>query len=649
MRKNAKPKQRPEWTPNQLLNRAYSVEEFQEAVDLGANPGALSNNGDNVLSSPWLTPETSELLIRAGAEPDLIESSGIPALFRQTNPAVIRAFSEHGADMDIRDRMDGGNYLHYLAQNGENLVETAQAAIKLGTNPNGLDRDGNTPMHMLLPGSAELGFSLADGGANLRATNAHKVEAWQKWLALTPRQDGRREATLLRILQDVNPNTRVFPPQDWTPAYTQPAPAWTFAEQPSEAQIFIDHPDTILNFAELNHVADAEVAEIYRAEITRRMADEMKRETEKRTHAARREGLPIHGIPGPNPGGSPNVRKNRQLPTADVPDGGKPGPVRTAKKSGERKDSGQGPRDQPNTPPTTPPEIDIPGGPDPYTLEWKIQRGADPNRIEEDTGRSLVFFYLNPPCLKTLLKYGADAAHRDTSGRTALFYVNRPDAAQMLIQHGCSVNAQDKTGRTALHSAVRGSADIYMEPVILALLKNGANPNIRDSQRRTVAHMHVELSMDALEAMHARGMDLNLQNQAGIAAWVAQMDMHEPKTSRKHADPERLRWFLEHGADPNVPTGEDRAPAWAYANTLRHAKIYLDHPDLRISEEWLHCSPNPKVRELYARHLETNRKAIPGNPTENRKTENPDHGPHAREPFPEPEPGVTTTKTPRRT
>jgi ankyrin repeat protein len=51
------------------------------------------------------------------------------------------------------------------------------------------------------------------------------------------------------------------------------------------------------------------------------------------------------------------------------------------------------------------------------------------------------------------------------------------DLVEYLIKAGCSVNAQDQTGRTALHYA----CDLENSEIVDSLLRNGADPRIKDN------------------------------------------------------------------------------------------------------------------------------------------------------------------------
>lgn len=127
--------------------------------------------------------------------------------------------------------------------------------------------------------------------------------------------------------------------------------------------------------------------------------------------------------------------------------------------------------------------------------------------------------------VETLLRHGATATLLDIQGRTALHHAagcNRPNVVEMLLGK-VDVAVQDETGQTALHfAAKRGHKEAALhlldglsdddrkryagifdresrtalhfaagcgsKAVVNILLKNGANPCLRDSKRKTALH-----------------------------------------------------------------------------------------------------------------------------------------------------------------
>ena len=85
---------------------------------------------------------------------------------------------------------------------------------------------------------------------------------------------------------------------------------------------------------------------------------------------------------------------------------------------------------------------------------------------------------------------------------------------EKMIFSGADINAQDEDGYTLLHSAV----SIDHAEIVEILLKNGANPNIKDKKDNSPLHfaMRLEASRPVIKLLCENGADLNAQNSIGF-------------------------------------------------------------------------------------------------------------------------------------
>jgi ankyrin repeat protein len=116
-------------------------------------------------------------------------------------------------------------------------------------------------------------------------------------------------------------------------------------------------------------------------------------------------------------------------------------------------------------------------------------------------------------CVRMLLDNRADANSKDTS-----------DAHLPALYHACMANNV---------------------PVVRLLLERGANPNDEESVHHSAEHNHRE----CLETLLAHGANLNgtgPQWQKTVLFFLAEIG----------AQPAGVEWLLEHGADPNIPSGD---------------------------------------------------------------------------------------------
>ena len=131
-------------------------------------------------------------------------------------------------------------------------------------------------------------------------------------------------------------------------------------------------------------------------------------------------------------------------------------------------------------------------------IDALLASGANPN-LQDKKGKTalmhLAYFYPN-----FSLRDGVDPTIKDFNGRDALFYCRGgADSSKIeyLVSKGCRINAQDAEGYTPLTWAAYWVEYGRYEDAIIALLDNGADPNIPDKDGRTALHTYLlELKND---------------------------------------------------------------------------------------------------------------------------------------------------------
>jgi ankyrin repeat protein len=122
-----------------------------------------------------------------------------------------------------------------------------------------------------------------------------------------------------------------------------------------------------------------------------------------------------------------------------------------------------------------------------------LDAGANPSQVNVRGETPLMFAAAGgyADVLRRLLASGADVRARDYSGETALHYAGFSEAVGILTEAGAELDAQGRQGQTSLMKATaKGDAC-----VVRALLEQGANPELKNSEGKTAREIARDKSL----------------------------------------------------------------------------------------------------------------------------------------------------------
>jgi beta-lactamase regulating signal transducer with metallopeptidase domain/ankyrin repeat protein len=144
-------------------------------------------------------------------------------------------------------------------------------------------------------------------------------------------------------------------------------------------------------------------------------------------------------------------------------------------------------------------------------VQWFFDHGVDPTRVKDDEP-------------------------------TLLFSARSPEVVEMLVARGVDVHARDDGEQTALIRAMHTTENAA--PVVAALLKHGADPNVRMSCGSTPLMAAPDAA--CVDLLVAAGADLRARNRSG-------QDVLSVYTAL--ARPSRLEALRRHGLQPDRDQG----------------------------------------------------------------------------------------------
>jgi len=184
----------------------------------------------------------------------------------------------------------------------------------------------------------------------------------------------------------------------------------------------------------------------------------------------------------------------------------------------------------------------------------------NPSRVNERAGPSggqpLLYVCYSP--------FHGDSAERD-AGLLA--------SARLLLDAGADPNTTDTRYRVPALHAVTGARSVL--PIAQLLLDAGANPTDGES----VFHAAENFHEDALNLLLRAGVQLNFVGEWGNTAVYFLLRWHDLERETKVR--RGAEWLLDHGADPNARSGEDRETALHVAarrgQSVATVQLLLDH------------------------------------------------------------------------
>jgi ankyrin repeat protein len=257
------------------------------------------------------------------------------------------------------------------------------------------------------------------------------------------------------------------------------------------------------------------------------------------------------------------------------------------------------------------------------TVKFLLDHGANINAKGKEKRTPLMLAVMGDEgeLADLLIKRGADVNAKDRIGKTALMLARGEQSEKMsallraagakdfqptlleavlqsdsatvrkLLAAGEDANQVDSDGRTPLHYAVSEST----EPIVMALISKGANPNAVDHKgvsviKMATVHTVVDLLRDAgaespdadlFDALTAKdmraferalgaGANVNAMNEVGVSILY---------TAVSQGNKQAVRILLDKGANVNTPKGEDFTPLMEAAGDgyIEIVKTLIEH------------------------------------------------------------------------
>ena len=151
-----------------------SKETLQELMEYGANVNAVNKKGRTalLLNCSYGQMDSVEALLRAGADPNIIDEVGYSCIFAAVDghcgKHTLRALIDHGAHVDAK-RKDGTNALLCACRTGQS--ESVKFLLEAGAEANVVKPDGNTCLHIAVRGNCrkEALQKCIENGASINA------------------------------------------------------------------------------------------------------------------------------------------------------------------------------------------------------------------------------------------------------------------------------------------------------------------------------------------------------------------------------------------------------------------------------------------------------------------------------------------------
>ena len=207
-----------------------------------------------------------------------------------------------------------------------------------------------------------------------------------------------------------------------------------------------------------------------------------------------------------------------------------------------------------------------------------IEKGLDVDRKDRENTTPLLLSAKHPEhtwLLKLLLENGADPNIKNSHQEIPLLVTYDEEAVKLLVEHGAEVNVQDGEGNTPLLI----NAKIGKIETVNFLLKNGADPSLRNNLDRTPLHFanNVEIAKLLVEY----GADVDVRDAKGNTPLQFASNLEIAKFLVEHGanvnaqnirigfDLERAKFLIEHGADIKALIKGKDIPMYLYEALAR--------------------------------------------------------------------------------
>ena len=185
-----------------------------------------------------------------------------------------------------------------------------------------------------------------------------------------------------------------------------------------------------------------------------------------------------------------------------------------------------------------------------------IQDGADVN-ARDSQGNTPLFYAKAPSEATALIQAGADVNAKNNSGQTPLFYVGG-EVITLLINAGADVHVRDERGRTPIFPKISGGRSLED---IETFARHGLDINTQDNNGNTAlmngnGDEDIRPSETTIQALLKAGADPNIKNKAGKTALqiAREKKLNDiVKVLQKHEANEKK-------VDPNAKDKEGRTP-----------------------------------------------------------------------------------------